>query len=152
MFVPLQHPAGHAQADFGEAVVILGGVEQKVRFCVMDLPQSDAIFVEADHGTTAEACCDGHVAAVAFFDGVPLSILYDNTTLAVAQILGDGTRQRRALFAGWQSPCLFNDRFGRPAKGNDKGKVEGMVGFARRTFMVPIPRARDIDELNAMLQ
>jgi hypothetical protein len=44
------------------------------------------------------------------------------------------------------------DRYGRPAKGNDKGNVEGMVGFTRRTFMVPIPHARDIDELNAMLR
>jgi transposase len=35
VFVPLAHPPGHAQADFGEAVVVLGGVEQKVRFFVM---------------------------------------------------------------------------------------------------------------------
>ena len=151
VFVPLRHQPGHAQADFGEAVVVLGGVERKVRFFVMDLPQSDAIFVKAYHGETAEAFCDGHVAAFVFFGGVPLSILYDNTVLAVAQILGDGTRKRSALFAGLQSHYLFDDRFGRPAKGSDKGKVEGMVGFARRTFMVPIPRARDIEALNALL-
>ena len=35
MFVPLTHPPGHAQADFGEAVAIIGGVEQKARFFVM---------------------------------------------------------------------------------------------------------------------
>ena len=28
-----------------------------------------------------------------------------------------------------------------PGKGNDKGKVEGLVGYARRNFMVPIPHA-----------
>ncbi|UCF55563.1 MAG: IS21 family transposase [Bradyrhizobium sp.] len=151
VFVPLMHPPGHAQADFGEATVVLGGTELKVRFFVMDLPHSDAIFVKAYHAETAEAFCDGHVEAFAFFGGVPLSILYDNTRLAVAQILGDGTRKRSHLFAALQSHYVFDDRYGRPAKGNDKGKVEGMVGFARRTFMVPIPRARDIDELNAML-
>jgi transposase len=75
-FVPLAHPPGHAQADFGEAVAILGGVEQKVRFFVMDLPHSDAIFVKAYHGETAEAFCDGHVVSFAFFGGVPQSILY----------------------------------------------------------------------------
>ena len=150
-FVPLAHPPGHAQADFGEAVAILGGVEQKVRFFVMDLPQSDAIFVKAYLGETAEAFCDGHVEAFAFFGGVPLSLLYDNTRLAVAKILGDGTRQRSSLFEQLQSHYLFEDRFGRPGKGNDKGAVEGMVGFARRTFMVPIPRFADIDELNAHL-
>jgi transposase len=101
VFVPLAHPPGHAQADFGEAVVILGGVEQKIRFFVMDLPQSDAIFVKAYHGETAEAFCDGHVEAFAFVGGVPQSILYDNTKLAVAQILGDGTRRRSHL----SPPC-----------------------------------------------
>ena len=39
-----------------------------------------------------EAFCDGHVVGFEFFGGVPLSILYDNTKLAVARILGDGTR------------------------------------------------------------
>ncbi len=150
-FVPLAHPPGHAQADFGEASVVLGGVAQKVRFFVMSLPQSDAMFVKAYHAETAEAFCDGHVSAFAFFGGVPLSILYDNTRLAVAKILGDGTRKRSAMFAALQSHYLFEDRFGRPARGNDKGKVEGMVGFARRTFMVPIPSAPDIETLNATL-
>lgn len=150
-FVPLSHPPGHAQADFGEALVVLGGVEQKVRFFVVSLPSSDAVFVKAYHAETAEAFCDGHVAAFNFFGGVPISILYDNTKLAVAQILGDGERRRSRMFEALQSHYLFEDRFGRPAHGNDKGNVEGMVGFTRRTFMVPIPRATDIDELNAML-
>ena len=30
MFVPLSHAPGHAQCDFGEARVIIGGVERKV--------------------------------------------------------------------------------------------------------------------------
>ena len=46
-FVPLAHPPGHAQADFGEAYAVLGGVERKVHFLVVDLPQSDAIFLKA---------------------------------------------------------------------------------------------------------
>jgi transposase len=109
---------------------MLGGVEQKVRFFVMSLPQSDAVFVKAYHAETAEAFCDGHVDAFAFFGGVPLSILYDNTKLAVAQILGDGTRKRSRMFEALQSHYLFDDRFGRPGRGDDKGTVEGMVGFA----------------------
>lgn len=151
VFVPLVHPAGHAQADFGEAWAVLGGVRRKVHVLVVDLPQSDAIFLRAYLSETAEALCDGHVAAFDFFGGVPLSILYDNTKLAVAKILGDGTRARAKLFAELQSHYLFRDRFGRPGKGNDKGHVEGMVGFGRRSFMVPVPEAPDIDTLNAML-
>lgn len=48
---------------------------------------------------TTEAFCAAHVAAFAFFGGVPLSILYDNTKLAVARILGDGRRQRPRVFS-----------------------------------------------------
>ncbi len=70
---------------------------------------------------------------------MPQSILYDNTKIAVARILGDGKRQRTRVFSELQSHYLFEDRFGRPGKGNDKGKVEGLVGYARRNFLVPIP-------------
>ena len=55
MFVPLHHPPGHAQADFGEATVFIGGVEQTAHFFAFDLPQSDACFVRAYPAATAEA-------------------------------------------------------------------------------------------------
>ena len=151
MFVPLVHPPGHAQADFGEAIGVIGGVEQKIHYFAFDLPHSDANFVVAYPAETTEAFCDGHVQAFAFFNGIPQSILYDNTTIAVAKILGDGKRQRTSVFTELQSHYLFQDRFGRPAKGNDKGKVEGLVGYARRNFMVPIPVFATFEALNAHL-
>ena len=151
MFVPLVHPPGHAQADFGEAIGVIGGVEQKIHYFAFDLPHSDATFVVAYPAETTEAFCDGHVQAFAFFNGIPQSILYDNTTIAVAKILGDGKRQRTSVFTELQSHYLFQDRFGRPAKGNDKGKVEGLVGYARRNFMVPIPVFATFEALNAHL-
>ena len=126
MFVPLSHPPGHGQADFGEALVVIGGVKRKAHFLAVDLPHSDACFVKAYPAETTEAFCDGHNAAFAFFSGVPQSMLYDNTTIAVARILGDGRRQRTRAFAELQSHYLFEDRFGRPGKGNDKGKVEDL--------------------------
>jgi len=151
MFVPLIHPPGHAQADFGEAIGVIGGVERKIHFLAIDLPHSDAIFVVAYPAETTEAFCDGHVKAFQFFGGVPQSILYDNTTIAVARILGDGKRQRTRVFSELQSHDLFTDRFGRPGKGNDKGKVEGLVGYARRNFLVPIPVFESFEALNAHL-
>jgi hypothetical protein len=131
---------------------VIGGVRQKIHFFCLDLPHSDAGFVKAYPAERTEAFCDGHNAAFAFFGGVPQSILYDNTKLAVARILGDGTRQRTRAFAELQSHYLFLDRFGRPGKGNDKGKVEGLVGYARRNFLVPIPAFASFAELNAHLE
>jgi transposase len=152
MFVPLVHPPGHGQADFGEAVAVIGGEERRIHFLAVDLPHSDACFVKAYPAETVEAFCDGHNAAFAFFGGVPRSVLYDNTRLAVARILGDGTRQRTRAFAELQSHDLFADRFGRPGKGNDKGKVEGLVGHARRNFLVPVPQVESLAALNAQLE
>ena len=57
--------------------------------------------------------------------------------------------RRRRAFSELQSHYLFAEKFGRPAKGNDKGKVEGLVGYARRNFMVPIPRVASWEELNS---
>jgi hypothetical protein len=117
----------------------------------MDLPHSDACFVRAYPAETTEAFCDGHNTAFAFFGKVPKSILYDNTTLAVARILGDGVRQRTRVFSELQSHYVFADRFGRPGKGNDKGKVEGLIGWVRRNLLVPVPRAASLTALNEQL-
>jgi transposase len=85
--------------------------------------------VRAYPAETAEAFCDGHNGAFALFGKVPRS------ELAVARILGDGVRQRTRVFSELQSHYLFADRFGRPGKGNDKGKVEGLIGWVRRTLL-----------------
>jgi transposase len=77
VFVPLRYDPGHAQVDFGEALAVIGGEERKIHFFAMDLPHSDAGFVQAYPAETTEAFCAGHVAAFAFFGGVPASVLYD---------------------------------------------------------------------------
>jgi transposase len=71
--------------------------------------------------------------------------------IAVAKIVKSGRRQRSKMFAELQSHYLFEDRFGRPGKGNDKGKVEGLVGYVRRNFMTPLPVAKSFDVFNARL-
>ena len=152
MFVPLVHPPGNAQADFGEALVDIGGVRTKAHFLVMDLPYCDAYFVKAYPGETTEAFCDAHNRAFDFFGGVPREVLYDNTKIAVARILGNGKRKLTRIFSELLSHYLFDTRFGRPGKGNDKGKVEGLVGYVRRNHLVPIPSFESFDALNAYLQ
>ena len=133
-FVPLHHPPGHAQVDFGEAVVELRGCREKVAFFCLILPHSNVWFVKAYPRETTEAFLDGHVSAFAFLGGIP-----------------DGTRRRTQAFSHLQSHYLFRDRFGRPGKGNDKGKVEALVKTVRRKFMVPIPKLHDLDTLNERL-
>ena len=152
MFVPLSHPAGHAQADFGEAMVVIGGVEQKAYFFALDLPHSDGCYVRAYPAANTEAWLDGHVHAFRFFGAVPQSIVYDDDKCLVAKLMPDGTRKRTQRFSAMLSHYVIKDRYGRRGKGNDKGKVEGLVGYARRNFMVPMPRFADWDAFNDYLE
>lgn len=132
VFVPLAHPPGDAQADFGEALVVIAGAEQKAHFQCFDLPHSDDCFVIAFPAENSEAFLEGHNQAFAYWGGVPRTILYDNTRIAVKEITGDGERKPTEAFSGLQSHYLFAARFGRPGKGNDKGNVEGLVGVSFR--------------------
>ena len=103
VFVPLAHPPGGAQADFGEALVVIGGVEQKAHFLCVDLPHSDDSFVMAFPVENTESFLEGHNQAFAYFGGVPRTILYDNTKMAVKEIAGDGERQPTEAFSGLRS-------------------------------------------------
>ncbi len=86
VFVPLSQPPGEAQFDFGEATVEIAGVRVKAALAVMTLPYSDALFVSAYPRECTETFQAGHVAAFAFFGGVPTKTAYDNTKLAVSRI------------------------------------------------------------------
>jgi transposase len=152
VFVPLTHSPGSAQADFGEADVIIGGVKQRAHFMVIDLPYSNACFLKAYPVENTEAFLDAHKCAFEYFEGVPREIVYDNSKIAVTQVLKEGNRIKTSAFLELQSHYLFEDKFGRPGKGNDKGKVEGMVGFYRRNFMVPMPQFRTYKDFNEYLQ
>src|SRR5271155_5323631 len=88
VFVPLAHEPGEAQVDFGKALVRMNGHLRKVAFFVMALPYSDAFFVMAFERECTETFWEGHVRAFEFFGGVPTRIVYDNTRVAVSQILG----------------------------------------------------------------
>jgi transposase len=103
MFVPLVHAPGEAQADFVEALVVVAGVEQRMHYLAMDLPHSDEGFLAAFPAETTETFLEGHVRAFAYFGGVPTRILYDNTKIAVAKILGDGQREKTRAFSELQS-------------------------------------------------
>jgi transposase len=65
MFIPLSHRPGQAQADFGEADGYIVGKKARFHYFCMDLPHSYGCFVKAYPAETAEAFCDGHVAAFA---------------------------------------------------------------------------------------
>ena len=112
VFMPLKHIPGEAQVDFGFALVNISNRLRKVPFFVMALPYSDAVFVAAFHRECTETFWEGHVRAFEFFGGVPKRISYDNSRIAVANIINSG-RERKLTegFLQLQSHYLFDHHF-----------------------------------------
>jgi transposase len=151
VFMPLAHPAGQAQVDFGEATVRLQGQETKVAYFVMALPFSDAFFCQVFPRECTETFQEGHCRAFQFFGGVPTRISYDNSRIAVAKFVGRRGDTPTQEFLRLESHFLFEHHFCLVRRANEKGHVEGLVGFARRNFMVPIPLIDDLEEFNEQL-
>jgi transposase len=151
VFVPLLHPPGEGQADFGRAEVVVAGVRHKAALFVLTLPHSNARFGCLFPRECTEAFHEGHARAFAFFGGVPTRISYDNSRIAVAKLTGSHERRLTREFLRLQSHFSFAAHFCRLHQAHEKGHVENGVGYVRRNFLVPVPQAGSWDDLNAQL-
>jgi transposase len=151
VFVPLSHRRGEAQVDFGEVQVKVNGQQTKAAFFVMTLPFSDAIFCQVFPRECTETFQEGHKRAFEFFGGVPWRISYDNSKIAVAQIVGSRKRKVTREFLRLESHYLFEHHFCLVRRPNEKGHVENLLGFSRRNFLVPVPETDSLESLNARL-
>jgi transposase len=151
VFLPLSHPPGEAQVDFGFAKVMLAGVETDVAVFVMSLPYSDAVYIQVFPRECTETFQEGHARAFTFLGGVPTRIAYDNTKTAVAKIVGPRERELTHEFLRLKSYYLFDSHFCLVRRPNEKGHVERLVEYARSNFLVPVPTVASLEQLNAEL-
>jgi transposase len=153
VFIPLSYEPGvDAQADFGEAMVIIKGRPLKVQIFVGRLCYSKIPFVTASPNQQQEALFEGHDRAFDFFGGVPHTIWYDRMSQAVKKALPGHRPEEQEAFIAFRSHYLFESRFCNPREAHEKGLVENLVGYARRNYMVPIPRVDSFKELNDLLR
>ena len=141
-------PGEAAQFDWGEATVVLGGKPTRIYLFMMRL--SGAPFIMAFLHERMECFLEGHVRAFAFFGGVPRRMIYDNLASAVKRVLMGHRRELTASFQAMRAHYLFAATFANPASGWEKGLVENLVGYGRRTFLVPVPEVANLEELNAL--
>ena len=66
----------------------------------------------------------------------------DNPKVAVGKTIGALERKGTDGFLQLQTHYLFEKYFCLPARGNEKGVVEGIVPYARANFLVPVPQVR----------
>jgi transposase len=152
LFIPLAYEPGvDAQCDFGEAVVLLKGERVTAQLFCMRLCYSKRSFVMAFPTQKQEALFEGHQAAFAFYQGVPHCIWYDNLKPAVKRILEGRNREEQVAFISFRSHYLFESRFCTPRQAHEKGLAEGLVGYSRRNFLVPLPEVDSWEELNHLL-
>ncbi len=151
VFLPLSHPPGEAQVDFGEATIKLGGVETKVALFVMTLPYSGALFVQVFARECTETFLEGHRRAFEYLEGVPRRISYDNSAIAVIEVRRGRERKLTREFLRLLSCYLFREHFCLVRRANEKGHVERLLGTARRNFLVPLPNVSSLEALNETL-
>ena len=146
-YLPLEHPAGEAQVDFGEVFFYEKGQLVSGHELVMSFPYSNGGYPQLLKGENQECLFTGISDIFDHLQQVPKVIWFDNLSAAVAGIKG----QARTLTERFHRFCLhygFEARFCNPASGHEKGNVENKVGYSRRNFFVPEPRFDDIEEYN----
>jgi hypothetical protein len=70
---------------------------------------------------------------------------------AVKKILRGHRREETARFIAFRSHWRFQSEFCTPEEPHEKGGIENEAGYFRRNHWVPMPKARDLAELNAQL-
>ena len=151
VYFPLQQRPGTSQTDFGKADVRIAGELVEAKLFCMALSYSDAIFARAYRTEELEAVQDGHNDAYIFFGGVPPASLYDNMSTAIKKVLRKRGREVTDGFLALRSHYLFKSHFCNVGRANEKGVVEGVVGYVRRNFLVPVPSFPSWEDFNAYL-
>jgi transposase len=140
-----------AEVDWGEAYIREEGVKKKAYMFCMRSRYSGKPFVRLYSRMAQECFFDGHIKGFAYFGGVFSEIIYDNLTSAVKQILKGRNRLEQEAFIKIRAHYAYQAVFCNPARGWEKGGVEGLVGFARRNFLTPVPECKSLEELNQIL-
>jgi transposase len=151
-FLILEPQCGQeAEADWGRAVAIIRGVMTPFHFFCMRSRFSGKHFVRAYPCEKQQAFFDAHYHAFSFFGGIFPVIVYDNLTSAVQKVLQGHNRIEQEGFIKLRSYYNFESRFCNPGNAHEKGGAEGVVGYIRRNYLVPVPVAESFEELNERL-
>lgn len=139
-----------SQHDFGEVEVrYLDGTREKIRFFASRLKFSRWVDVRLVADQKVESLVRSLLQGFEAFGGVPLVAVFDNPRTVVLQredtrITWNETFARAAL------DYRFAPELCTPARGQEKGSVENLVGFVKGSFF-KVRRFHDRADLEAQL-
>ena len=141
-------PGEEAQVDWGHfGKVTIGQAVRPLMAFVMVLSYSRQIFLRFFLGSHMANFLHGHVSAFAFFGAVARLLLYDNLRSAVLERRHDAIRFHPTLLE-LAKHYRFEPRPVAQARGNEKGRVERAIRYARDSFFAAREWS-DLDDLNA---
>ena len=149
--LPLLHPGGEAQCDFGDAQFIENGQIFNGHYLNLSYPYSNGGYLQLFKSENLECLQEGLVAIFAHANRVPTKIWFDNASTIVKKVRGEGKRDVTEGFRRFELHFGFESNFCNLESGNEKGSVENKVGYHRRNFLVPIPEFRCIRVFNQEL-
>lgn len=151
-FIPQSYRFGEeAQVNWYEAYADLDGERQKLYIFCMRSMASGGAFHRAYPHASQQAFLEAHELAFQHFGGVFAIARYDNLSSAVKKTLRGHQREETERFIAFRSHWGFQSDFCNPGRGNEKGGVEGEGGYFRRNHLVPVPKARNLEDLNRQM-
>ena len=150
-YLPLEHIAGEAQCDFGDAEYYENGQHRNGKYLNLSFPQSNQGYFQVSSAENQECLFEGLIAIFEHIGGVPPKIWFDNTKTIVTKVLKDGDRTLTDVFLRFCGHYRFDHVFCNVEAGHEKGSVESKVGYHRRNWLVPVPRFAKLNEFNREL-
>jgi len=152
-FIPLDHPPGERlEADFGHIYVDFPQGRRRIPVLINIWSYSGFPFAMAMPTERTEAILAGMVQAFEFFECVPCEVWWDNPKTVVKTILKGRQRELHNRYEALASHYRFDPQFCMPARGNEKSYVENSVYDLQRDWATPVPKVKDIAELNQYLR
>ena len=153
VFVPRHHnPGEYCEFDFGELYIKVAGEPFKLNLHGFQLTYSNDIFGYLSVRAIQEELFESHKRSFNHLEGIPKKMRYDNLSQVVKKVLAGSKRDETESFLKFKSQYGFESEFCARAKGNQKGDVEGCIGYIRRNFFSPMPEIATLDDLDTLNQ
>ena len=151
-YLPLYHPPGEAQVDFGHfsyknnSGEMIDALKLTVSF-----PYSNQSYCQIFGSENQECLLQGMKNIFEHIGLVPYRLVFDNLATAVAHMGKGHDRIMTETFKRFVTHYNIEPFFCNGAAGWEKGNVENKVGYERRNMFVPVPTILDFSQFNERL-